>query len=604
MMAGRWGRRLALATLVGAMVGIEACRPLEGNFSIPSGRRSRSQRGGGSSGGGGGAAGPVNVFGGPTTSDEDFLGKGGVSVGPDGVARLAYLATIDSNGDGAFVSPPDTTQVRYVRRRTDGTWTSPPLGLSQTDADRKSLPVVAVSTAGANANVAFVFWREENGGTGEVRFSRVSATDPPTVLTGGTLGVVISDNVAPVGITPGAIFGGVSIAPVATPDLLDGTIYAGWSQVFGDDDCLVVARYAAGGAGLTAGELNDPNEKTAMTGDGPGGPATNGGAILLVATPVPAADASGTLHAVYVTTEPSGAAGTVAVRSRTRTAPGVYSPGAPGELVSDVVGGSYTNPVAAIESPDGDVYVAWGQGLTGVPPTTVRHSRRAAGVGAFEADVVAVTAVAAPTQFARLAINLGGSVPVIAYKRQDAAGGLLLVGAAVGTANASGPFVDGVLHAATAPAAGEGAGSIETVRDSTGRVATVYDAPATAGGVMEAFGAIRPAVGAFGVEANLSRTGVTAVLSRVAGSTQIPAGGRFAWVNGAAGSFREVFTITFTGGAFALPPTNVSNSATFDSLGGGGDPGVVGLFGTLAGTTHVWWRERTGMIQRDIFFVQ
>lgn len=600
-MAGRWGRRLALATLVGAMVGIEACRPLEGNFSIPSGRRSRSQRGGGSSGGGG-TTGPVNVFGGGTTSDEDFLGNGGVSVGPDGVARLAYLATVDSNADGAFVSPPDTTQIRYVRRRTDGSWTAA-IGLSQTDTDLKSLPVVAVSAAGANANVAFIFWREENGGTGEIRFSRVSATDPPTVLTGGTLGVVISDNVAPVGISAGAIFGGVSIAPVATPDLLDGTVYAGWSQVFGDDNCFVVARYAAGGAGLAAGELNDPNEKTAMTLDDVVGASTNGGAILLVATPVPVTDASGTLHAIYVTTETNGAAGTLAVRSRTRLGPGVYSPGAPGELVSDVVGGSYTNPVAAIET-DGDVYVAWAQGLTGVPPTTVRHSRRAAGAGAFEADVIAVAAGAAPTQFARLAINLGGSVPVIAYKRQDAAGGPLLVGAVVGTANATGPFGgEAVLHAATTPEAGEGAGRIESVRDSSDRVAVVYDAPSAAGAVMEAFGAIRPAAGAFGAEANLSRTGLTAVLSRVAGSTQIPAGGRFAWVNGAAGSFREVFTITFTGGAFGAP-TNVSNSATTDSLGGGGDPGVVGLFGTLAGTTHVWWRERLGAVQRDIFFVQ
>lgn len=598
-MAGHWRRWLAVAALASALIGVEACRPLEGDFSIPSGYRSRSQ------GGGGGnvpVATPVNVFGGGTTSDEDFLGNGGVTVGPDGVARLAYLATIDSNADGAFVSPPDTTQVRYVRRRTDGSWTAP-IGLSQTDADRKSLPVLAVSAAGANVNVAFVFWREENGGSGEVRFSRVSAADPPTTLTGGTDGVVISNNVAPVGISVGAIFGGVSIAPVATPDLLDGSIYAGWSQVFGDDDCFVVARYSGGGAGLSAGELNDPNEKTAMTVDGIGGTATNGGAILLVATPVPAADASGTLHAVYVTTETSGAAASVAVRNRTRTAPGVYSPGAPGELVSDIVGGSYTNPVAAIET-DGDVYVAWAQGLTGVPPTTVRHARRAAGAGAFEADVLAVAAVAAPTQFARVAINLGGSVPVVAYKRQDAAGGALLVGAVVGTANASGPFGgEAVLHAATVPEAGEGAGRIESVRDSSDRVAVVYDAPATAGGVMEAFGASRPAAAAFGAEANLSRTGAAAVLSRVAGSAQIPAGGRFAWVNGAAGSFREVVTSTFTGGAFGAA-TNVSVSATTDSLGGGGDPGVVGLVGTLAGTTHLWWRERLGAVQRDIFFFQ
>jgi|GEM_PF-4194612 len=598
-MAGRWRRRLAITALAGALIAVEACRPLEGDFSIPSGRRSSSQRG---SSPAPGPTGAVNVFGGGTTSDEDFLGNGGVSVGPDGVARLAYLATVDSNGDGAFVSPPDTTQVRYVRRRTNGTWTSP-IGLSSTDADLKSLPALAVSGAGANVNVAFVFWREENGGTGQVRFSRVSATDPPTVLTGGTLGVVISDNVAPVGISGGAIFGGVSTAPVATPDLLDGTIYAAWSQVFGDDECFVVARYAGGGPGLSAGELNDPNEKTAMTVDGVGGAATNGGTILLVATPVPAADASGTLHAVYVTTETNGAAGSVAVRNRTRTAPGVYSPGAPGELVSDVVGGSYTNPVSAIET-DGDVYVAWGQGLSGAPTTTVRHARRGAGLGAFEPDVVAVAAVVAPTQFARVAINLGGSVPVVAYKRQDAAGGALLVGAVVGTANASGPFGgEQVLHAATLPEAGERAGRIESVRDSSGRVAVVYDVPAAAGGVMEAFGAIRPAVGAFGGEANLSRTGVVAVLSRVAGAAQIPAGGRFAWLNGAAGSPREVVTATFTGGAFGAA-TNISVSATTDSLGGGGDPGVVGLFGTFAGTTHVWWRERLGAVQRDIFFVQ
>lgn len=572
-----------------------------------------------------GLVGPVNVLAPGTADDEQFdATHSSFAVGADGIARLTLLRIVDSNLNGAFENGIDASQILYLRRRADGTWTVP-IALSALDTDPKSNPQLAVVPVGANAGTAFVFWCEGSGTpAGELRMARVSAGDPPAVLTGGATGVVISDNVAPAPLNlrvPPPLLGAVEgFDTTAAVDTVDGSVYAAWTQRFDDgvggipSDCIVVGRYAAGGTGLAVGEINDPDEKISLTEDistgsgqviAPG----NGMPLQLVFAPAPAVAGGGTMHAVYgynAANVPQ-----MGIFSRSRTAAGTWTPAAPGDLLSDVPAGGpiYNHPVAAVDGA-GNLYVAWGQAI---PPAasvdTVRHAFRPAGAGPFAADVTASPPLIVPTSVNYLALALDGTTPVIAAVRQDSAGGDVSAEGVVGTAGASGPFgAATILHAPTTTEGGEFRSRVRIVPEAGGRMAIVYDVPAAVGGPLEVFGVVRPSGGAFLPEVLLSRALVDPpvhadlVGSAAAGGT----GGTFVMVRGPGAGPREIVAVDYASGGFSAP-INVSATALIDSHG---EPDLrffrdfVGVVGTAGGQRHVWWAERLGAAQDDIYYVQ
>ncbi len=575
-------------------------------LALPSmGGRCNGRKGSGG-GGGGGAGGPVavNVQSPGTVDDERFDGRGsGFALGADGVARLAYLRVADTNLNGAFDQTEgfgnDASQVMFVQRLPDGSWT-PPLALSAFDADFKENPQLVVVPAGVNAGTSFVFWRETTGGVGEVHVARIGPG--PAVLTVDT---VISDGALPVG-TAGAFGTVLGRTLTALADPIDGSVYAAWGQTFSSgtpDECVVSARYALGGAGGAGAE---PDEKIGVTVNNGDGVAANldefaDPPILLVFSPVPAVGTGGTLHVLYVSTGATGVS--LRVRNRSRTAAATYSPAAPGDNVADTDAGFFRFVTAAVEA-DGDVYAAWAQGPA-LPPNEVHHARRSVLLVTYGASATAVAPAGAPTGFGALALGLDGSVPVVAYKRQDGPGGAVLAGGATGTADASGPFAaETVLHPATAAPAGEGPGSIRLVRESTSRMGVAYDAPPGAGLPFDLFGVVRPAGGPFGAPAGLLATPAP---SRLVGAAQIGAdAGLFAWLEGPDPGPRDVFTIGYDLGVFG-GLLNRSASPTDSHGGEAGTPfnaGFVGIRGLPGGPVGVWFRERLGAVQNDVFYSQ
>ncbi len=612
-------RRCALVFSLLFVVLTLAAQP--GCIDLGVGGQRKSKKGGG--GGGVAAPAPVpppvipstNIVAPGTPEDERFdgrrgLGRGGYTVGADGIERLAFLRVIDSNLNGLFdqteAGPNDTSQVMFTRRRAAGTWTAP-IAISAADTEFKENPRLVTVNVGVNASVSFIFWREVGAGSGEIHMARVDAGDPPVVLTADT---VISDGATPAGLTvPFPTFGNASPDTlVAELDPGDGSVYAAWAQFFGPgtlDECVVAARYDAGGTGLFPG--NEPDEKIAIT-------INNADALVgdvddfadlpiaLVPAPLPAVGGGGTMHIVYVATQPDGAVR--AVRHRARTGAATWTPAAPGDIVSDTLVPTYRHPRIAVEA-DGDLYVAWAQGAA-FPPTSVHHAYRPSG-GPFAASASAVVPGGAPTSFRDLGIVLDGSTPVIAYKRQDLAGGALLAAGSVGTANASGPFAaETVLHLATSTEGGEGAGRIHLFRETpTNRIAIVYDAAPATFVPFEIYGVIRPSGGPFGAEVNLSLTAAVSRLAGFSGTTADTA--RFAWIEGANATAREVFGIPYSAGAFG-GVFNLSGSPA-DSHGGEAgqafDAGFVGVFGSPAApTAGFWWREHLGAAQHDPFFAR
>jgi len=420
-------------------------------------------------------------------------------MGPEPVARLAYLRVTDSNANGTFEQlegfANDTSQVMFSRRKADGTWTAP-LAISALDADFKENPQLVVVNAGANSGVSFIFWREVSGGVADVHMARVSGADPPVILTPDS---VISDAPAPAGTAGGSAIGSVTAGTLtATRDTVDGSVYAAWAQLFSTgtpDECVVAARYNLGGAGGAGAE---PDEKIAMLVNNLDGVSADvqelaNPPILLVFNPLPAVGGSGSLHVVWVSTNEAGA--TMAVRSRTRTGAATYTPVSPGDVVSDTLTANYRF-LSGTTEPDGDIYVAWAQGP--VLPTTACHHARRPAAGPFAASAVVVAPAGAPTGFGDVEIVLDTSTPVVAYKRQDAPGGTVLAGAAIGSPNASGPFSPEAAFRSLTVVAGEGPGTVRMFRESTNRIAIVYDAAPAAGGVFDLFGVVKAAAGAFG----------------------------------------------------------------------------------------------------------
>lgn len=577
--------------------------------------------GGGGGGGGGGAvvpAVPVNIVSPGSVEDERFDGRapGGFFVGADTIPRLAFLRVTDSNTSGTFDSTEgvvgDTSQVMYTRRRPDGSWTTP-IGVSAADGDFKENPILVVVGTGTNAAISFIFWREFRVGTAEVHVARVDANDPPSVIVGST-DTVISDGTLPTGMVGGSTPGSVTAGTLsAVLDTVDGSVFAAWAQFFSGDECVVAARYHVGGVG---GAGLEPDEKTGITVNN-GGAAANvdqdaAPGVQLFFSPTPLvsnatfapASTGGTVHAIYVSTDADGAS--LAVRSRTRTAPGTWTPGAPGDVVSDTAAAFYRFPRPTSEG-DGDVFLAWTQGAA-LPTDVLCHAYHSVTLANFDASVVALPSTPA-TGYGDLAIALDLSVPVLAYKRQTSPAGDLSVGSVTGSPNLSGPFAaEQVLKTAIAVAAGEGPGRIYLYReDSTFRIAAVYDAPSAAGAPFDVFGRARPTLGVFGAETNLSAT--AAVISRLAGFDRVTgSAAQFVWLEGANAGPREVTGVRYDAGTFGAA-VNISGSPA-DSKGGEAgqtfEAGNVGVFGTSSGTpaAHIWWRDVSGAVQHDPFFAQ
>ncbi len=596
----RWFRRLMIVLLcVSALIPGLACK-----------------RGSDSEGGGGGAVTgplgvPINVVAPGTADDEQFDGDPGFAVGADGIARLAWLAT-GAGLDLVLGTADDTTVIRYARRRADGTWTAP-IVLSTT-ANVMDPPQLEVVGVGPNAGTSFVFWTETDLGlVGHVHVARVSAGNPPTILTPDA---EISDGPLPVGII-GINFVALTITMSVESDAMNGDVVAIWGQTFdGDaggaavpDECAIAGVYFAGGPGGIGPDPAEPDAKIGLTVNNldAGAAAFDSFAepsLRLIWSPLPAVGAGGTMHAFYVITAADGTGRDL--RWRRRTGAAAFTPAAPGVALTSPPAPAFVRFLRPAVDAEGDLYVTWGADAV-LPVTVIHHSRAAVGTDFLAAGSTIVTAtpggVGSPDDLFDLAIALDGSTPVIAYKLQ---GGVLdnQVAASVGTPDAGGPFpLEVTLHPITTTTAVEGGGRIAVARETGGRIVFVFDAPPAAGAEFDLFGVVRPTGGPFAPEVNLTGT---AAISRLVGSAALGDMARFAWLEGPDAGPRDVFDIHYASGVFGAP-VNLSMSPATDSHGGengtGFNAGNVGVAPAAGGIFHVWYREHLGAAQHDPFHI-
>jgi hypothetical protein len=461
-------------------------------------------------------------------------------LGSDGEPRLIYRR-------GSNVGLGSPNQIRLVRRRPDGTWTTP-VAVSANNEDFKNNVFGVVSR---NNNFVHVFWLQTPSGVFDplLHYAQFDAGDPPSATVGDT---VISGGTV-TNLSVGATFGDAT-AFAAVIDRSNNNVAAIWMQDVqdGTNASIPIVGLVAGGAGLFG-------EKFALV-----SPPTSSG----VGSPVIRSGPGGALHVLY------GAAS-----HRLRTAVSTWS-------APDAVGsGSVKDLVIAA---DGDAYAV----SSGSPlQAAYRPAGPATTFSAPQGLPISSNGMAQPKV---VAVLEPGTEHLHAFVCDLAAQAAAPAAAVHPAANLSGSWSSVALHPAVSGPSDSGGSDFLAFANQANEVTVVFRAPLEAGDQLAGvLSRSRPSgvASVYAPVVDLTAPGAFPALE-LAGAQNTTGNALLAWRQGSlpnAGNSLapEIFARHRSAGVWSSPADNVSRSPVLPSHGR-----LVVLL-TDSGVEHVFWSEQS-----------